>query len=85
MASLLLEGGGEHPGFWRELGAAIISPPTGFNRLMFGDRFKAVFPSHDPAIFTRLRWGVSTDLFKSNNLLLNQGSATPTGNRRRRS
>jgi hypothetical protein len=75
MSSLLLEGGGEHPGFWRELGAAVISPPTGFNRLMFGGRFKAVFPSHDPAIFTRLRWGVSTDLFKTNNLLLNEGSA----------
>jgi hypothetical protein len=75
MASLLLESGGEHPGFWRELGAAAISPPTGFNRLMFGRRFKTVFPSHDPAIFTRLRWGVSTDLFKTNNLLLNQGTA----------
>jgi len=40
-----------------------------------GDRFKAVFPSHSPATFTRLRWGVSTDLFKTNNLLLNEGSA----------
>ena len=75
MASLLLEGGGEHPGFWRELGATVIAPPTGFNRLVFGDRFKAVFPSHDPATFMRLRWGVSTDLIKTNNLLLNEGSA----------
>ena len=74
-ASLLLEGGGEHPGFWRELGAAVISPPTGFNRLLFGDRFKAVFPSHDPATFTRLRWGFSTDLIRTNNLLLNEGSS----------
>jgi hypothetical protein len=31
MASLLLEGGGKTPGFWRELGAAVISPSTGFN------------------------------------------------------
>jgi hypothetical protein len=75
MASLLLEGGGEHPGLWRELGAAVISPPTGLNRLLFGDRFKAVFPGHDPAIFTRLRCGISTDLIKTNNLLLNEGSA----------
>ncbi len=74
MSSLLLESGGEHPGFWRELGAAAIFPPTGFNRLMFGARFKAVFPGHDPAIFMRLRWGVTTDVFKTNNLLLNQGS-----------
>jgi hypothetical protein len=59
MSSLLLEGGGEHPGFWRELGAAIISPPTGLNRLMFGERFRPVFPSHDPAIFLRLRVGAT--------------------------
>ena len=59
MASLLLEGGGETPGFWRELGAAVISPPTGFNRLVCGDRFDAVFPSRDPAIFIRLRLGAT--------------------------
>jgi hypothetical protein len=59
MASLLLEGGGERPGFWRELGAAVLSPPTGFNRLAFGDRFDAVFPSRNPEIFLRLRLGVT--------------------------
>ncbi len=61
MASLVLEEGGEHPGFWRELSAAVISPPTGFNRLVFGNRFKAVFPSYDPAVFSRLRLGASFD------------------------
>jgi Domain of unknown function (DUF3943) len=59
MASLLLEGGGERPGFWRELGAAVISPPTGVNRLLWGDRFDAVFPSRDPAVFLRLRLGAA--------------------------
>jgi hypothetical protein len=59
MASLLLEGGGETPGFWRELGAALISPPTGFNRLVFGERFKPVFPSRDPEILLRLRIGAT--------------------------
>ena len=64
MASLLLEGGGESPGFWRELGAAVISPPTAFNRLVFGERFRPVFPSQDPAIFNRLRLGgaLTTDV-----------------------
>jgi len=66
MASLLLEGGGGEPGFWRELGAAVLSPPTGFNRLVFGDRFKAVFPSHDPALFQRLRLGASVNTHLSN-------------------
>ena len=57
MASLVLEGGGETPGFWRELGAAVLSPGLGVNRLLFGDRFKPIFPSHDPATYIRLRLG----------------------------
>jgi len=57
MASLLLEDGGGKPGFWRELGAAVLSPPTGFNRLVFGDRFKSVFPSRNPAIFQWVQLG----------------------------
>ncbi len=57
MASYALEDG--KPGFWRELGAAGISPSTGINRLAFGPRFKAVWVSNDPAIFTRLRLGAS--------------------------
>ena len=57
MASLLLESDSGKPGFWRELGATLISPPTGFNRLVFGNRFKPVFPSYDPAVFWRLRLG----------------------------
>lgn len=59
MASLLLESDGGPPGFWRELGAAVLSPPTGFNRLVFGNRFDAVFPSHNPAISTRFQLGTS--------------------------
>src|SRR5229473_8205947 len=59
MSSLLLEGGGETPGFWRELGAALLSLPTAFNRLVFGDRFDAVFPSRNPEVFIRLRFGAT--------------------------
>lgn len=59
LTSLVLEDGGDHPGFWRELVAAVLSPPTGFNRLAFGDRFKGVFPSHSPATFTHLQLGLS--------------------------
>jgi hypothetical protein len=61
MASLLLENDGGPPGFWRELGAAALSPPTGLNRLVFGNRFDAVFPSHDPAISTRFQLGTSVN------------------------
>ena len=59
MANLVLEGDGGKPGLWRELGATMLSPSTGINRFAFGDRFKPVFPSHDPATFWRLRLGVS--------------------------
>jgi Domain of unknown function (DUF3943) len=58
MANLLLESDNEgKPGFWRELAAAVISPPTAFNRLAFGNRFDAVYPSHNPATFMRLQAG----------------------------
>jgi hypothetical protein len=57
MANLLLEGGGPNPGPWRELGAAAISPPTGFNRHAFGERFKAAFSSHQPVYYSRLQVG----------------------------
>jgi hypothetical protein len=58
MANLLLEKGRlSKP--WRELGAAAISPATGFNRWAFGDRFKTIFPSNDPAFHGRLDVGAS--------------------------
>lgn len=57
MASLLLETDEGTPSFWRELGAAVLSPPMGFNRLLFGDRFDTIFPSRQPATFLRLRLG----------------------------
>ncbi len=57
MANLVLEGGGGKPPLWREIGAAVISPPTGLNRLVFGDRFKPLFPSYDPDYFWRFRIG----------------------------
>jgi hypothetical protein len=47
------------PPLWRELGAAVVSPATGFNRIAFGERFKTVFPSHDPVYYSRLQLGFS--------------------------
>ena len=60
MANLVLEHGGELPPFWRELGAAVISPPTGFNRLAFGERFRPVSSrAAMPAYYSRLQLGFS--------------------------
>lgn len=68
MASLVLEGGGKKPSVWRELGAAVISPPTGINRLLFGERFDKVFPSHNPPTFVRLRLGISQTTRQTDNV-----------------
>ena len=59
MSNLVLEKA-NMPTFWREVTAAAISPPTGLNRLAFGDRFDTIFPSHDPVYYGRLALGVST-------------------------
>jgi len=68
MANLLLESDDEgKPGFWRELAAGVISPPTGFNRLVFGNRFDEVYASNRPATFMRLQAG-GTLTSSSNNV-----------------
>ena len=58
MASLVLENANGTPRFWRELSAAAISPPLGFNRLAFGDRFRSVFSSRDAVYYSRAAVGV---------------------------
>jgi len=58
LASLLLEND-EVPPLWREVGAALIQPSTGFNRLAFGKRFDQVFASRNPATYSRADVGFS--------------------------
>lgn len=55
--NLVLERGGENPSRWRKIGAALISPPTALNRLIFGDRYSPILPTRGPATFTRLEAG----------------------------
>jgi hypothetical protein len=59
MANVVLESGGGLPPAWREVAAAAISPPTGFNRLVYGSRFNNLFESHNPIYYSRLQFGVS--------------------------
>lgn len=59
MSQLVLEKGGGLPPFWRELAAAAISPPTGLNRLVFGERFGSIYSSNDAAYYSRLQVGYS--------------------------
>jgi len=58
MSQLVLkDNGASRPDSMHEIGAAIISPPTAFNRYAFGKRFKPLFPSQDPALAWRFQVG----------------------------
>jgi hypothetical protein len=57
MSSLLLEKGGGLSPRWRETGAALISPSTGFNRLVMGRRLDSIFASRDPAYYSQVQVG----------------------------
>ena len=57
MSNLVLEKGGGMSRPWREAAAAAISPSTGFNRLVFADRYGGIFSSHDAPYFSRAQLG----------------------------
>ncbi|MBC8023541.1 MAG: DUF3943 domain-containing protein [Burkholderiales bacterium] len=59
MASLVLEHPGDMSPWTRELLATAVSPPVGFNRFAFGDRYRTIFPSRSPLYFTRTQFGFS--------------------------
>jgi hypothetical protein len=46
-------------GFWRGLGATILSPPNGINHLIFGDRYQASSTSNTAATDLRLQLGAT--------------------------
>ena len=58
MANLILENR-QGSRFWREVGAAAVSPPTGLNRWAYGDDREPVFSSHDAEYYSRAQIGVS--------------------------
>ncbi|MDB5888700.1 MAG: hypothetical protein JWM03_1572 [Rhodocyclales bacterium] len=60
MSNLVLEQWDGLPRSWRETVAGAISPATGFNRAAFGNRFRTVFASNNPAYYSRLQLGYST-------------------------
>jgi hypothetical protein len=58
LSNLVLEDDTRLSPYWREWAAAALSPPTGFNRYAFGDRFDDIFDSRNPAYYRRLLAGV---------------------------
>jgi hypothetical protein len=60
MADLVIKADGRRvPGRSHEYGAALISPPTGFNRRLFADRFRARLSETAPATAWQLRFGAT--------------------------
>ena len=59
MAGLVIEDGSDRN---HEIAAALISPPSGFNRIVFADRFKNIFPSHKPATLWQFMVGANVDV-----------------------
>jgi len=59
MAHLMLKNRSEVPYVWRQWGAALVSPPVGLNRALFGERFADSFSDHDPIYYGRLRIGAN--------------------------
>lgn len=57
MSNLVLEKGGGMSRPWREAVAAAVSPSSGFNRLVFADRYGGIFSSHDAPYFSRAQLG----------------------------
>jgi Domain of unknown function (DUF3943) len=78
MASLLLESGENgSPSWWQELAATLISPSTGFNRLVYGSRFSPVFRSYEPAVFTRIDVGANLRTRYTSNINVNADASAP--------
>jgi hypothetical protein len=62
MADLVLKDGvGPKPNRAHEYAAAMISPPGGVNRRIFGERFKAMLPEKAPATIWQVKLGASLD------------------------
>src|SRR4030095_7568637 len=59
MSSLTMEESNGIPRVWRVMGATAISPMTSLNRMLFGNRFDAIFPGHAPAYFARWNLGAT--------------------------
>lgn len=72
LANLLVNSGEGHPGFFRTLGATILSPPTMINRWLFGHKYGPTLKHRNPPLFMRLDIGAGR-----NNLIREPRNAQP--------
>lgn len=54
-----ISGTRESPGFWRGVGATLLSPPNAINHWVFGDRYHAARSTHTGATDVRLQLGAA--------------------------
>jgi hypothetical protein len=65
MSRVLLTPHDRSPGFWRVLGATIVSPPTGLNHLMFGDKITSEVPTSGAVSDLRFQAGLAGPVSRS--------------------
>lgn len=59
LSRMLLNSHDGSPGFWRVLGATVVSPPTGLNHMMFGRRISAEVPTSGAVSDVRFQLGLA--------------------------
>jgi len=64
MANMLLRSGGNEPGFFPQVAAALLLPSATVD--VYGNRYARTFEAHDPAVFLRMSLGVSRIVQESN-------------------
>jgi Domain of unknown function (DUF3943) len=60
LSNRVLDDGGPRPGFWHEVAAAVLSPANGFNRALYGNRYRPDDLNLEPFVSeVRLALGVA--------------------------
>jgi len=65
MSRILLTPHDRSPGFWRVLGATLVSPPTGVNHMMFGQRITSEVPTSGAVSDLRFQIGAAGPVSRS--------------------
>jgi hypothetical protein len=59
LSNRVLDGGGARPGFWRELGALVLDPFQGFNRILYGNKYRPPAALSQQSFYSEFWAGVS--------------------------
>jgi hypothetical protein len=78
LSNRLLDAGGASPGFWYELGALVLNPAQGFNRILFGNRYRPADLGQEP-FYAEFRAAAGAASTKEGNVATNPGPLLSAG------